>query len=233
MRRWVAVAVGAALVVVLVTAGLAVAWWDHDGDDRGPGMMTTSSQHRGYGSLRGPMHGGMPGTTHGGGMHGWGGWTHGGMHGGMFGGMHAVVRSEHGYLVEMVAHHEEAIAAAGELSRSERPEMRALGRSIVAGQSAEVEQMRAWLARWYPDRPTTTDYRPMMRDLDGLSGDRLDRTFLEDMVGHHMAAVMMSQQLLARELADHAQVAALARSISRSQHREIFTMRQWLWEWFG
>ena len=147
--------------------------------------------------------------------------------------MHAVVRSEHGYLVEMVAHHEEAIAAARELSRSDRPEMRALGRSIVAGQSAQVEQMRAWLARWYPDRPTTTDYRPMMRDLDGLSGDRLDRAFLEDMIGHHMAAVMMSQQLLARGLADHPQVAALARSISRSQHAEIVTMREWLWEWFG
>ena len=36
----------------------------------------------------------------------------------------------------------------------------------------------------------------MMRDLSGLSGDRLDRTFLEDMIGHHMAAVTMSQRLL-------------------------------------
>ena len=229
MRRWVAIATGAALVLVLVTAGLAiaaVAWWDHDGDDWGPGMMTTSQDRGPAGSGRGPMmHGRALGGTH--------GWTHGGMHGGMYAGMHVVVRSEPGYLVEMIAHHEEAITAARELSRSDRPEMRELGRSIVAGQSAEVEQMRGWLARWYPDYSTTTDYEPMMRDLEGLSGDQLDRVFLEDMIGHHMAAVMMSQQLLARDLAEHPEVAALARSISRSQHREILTMRRWLWEWFG
>jgi uncharacterized protein (DUF305 family) len=229
MRRWVAIATGAALVLVLVTAGLAiaaVAWWDHDGDDWGPGMMTTSQDRGPAGSGRGPMmHGRALGGTH--------GWTHGGMRGGMYAGMHLVVRSEPGYLVEMIAHHEEAITAARELSRSDRPEMRELGRSIVAGQSAEVEQMRGWLARWYPDYSTTTDYEPMMRDLEGLSGDQLDRVFLEDMIGHHMAAVMMSQQLLARDLAEHPEVAALARSISRSQHREILTTRQWLWEWFG
>jgi uncharacterized protein (DUF305 family) len=240
VKRSVAVAVGAALVVVLVTAGLAVAWWDHDGDhdgdDRGPGMMSTTSQDRGTSGFRGG--GAMYGSGQG--MHGWtaggvrgrmAGGMPGGMYGGM-GGMHVVVRSEYGYLVKMIAHHEEAIAAARELARSDRPQMRRLGRSIVAGQGAQVVRMQAWLAEWYPDRPTTTDYRPMMRDLQGLSGDRLDRVFLEDMIGHHMAAVMMSQQLLARDLADHAEVAALARSISVSQRREIMTMRRWLWQWF-
>jgi uncharacterized protein (DUF305 family) len=73
----------------------------------------------------------------------------------------------------------------------------------------------------------------MMRDLEGLSGDELDRVFLEDMIGHHMAAVMMSQQLVVRGLAEHEDVEELARSISTSQHAEILTMRGWLWEWFG
>jgi len=73
----------------------------------------------------------------------------------------------------------------------------------------------------------------MMRDLDDLTGDDLDRVFLEDMIGHHMAAVMMSQQLVVRDLAVHEDVEDLARSISSSQHAEILTMRAWLWEWFG
>ena len=219
MKRSVAVAVGAALVVVLVTAGLAVAWWAHDDGDWGPGMMSTASQDRdpdgfprGPSMRGGPMQGGM-------------------MHGG--GGMHVVVRSEHAFLVEMIAHHEEAIDAARELSRSDRAEMRELGRSIVEGQTAEVEQMRAWLAQWYPDRSATADYEPMMRDLEGLTGDRLDRVFLEDMIGHHMAAVMMSQQLVGRGLAEPPDVETPARSISSSQHAEILTMRRWLWQWFG
>lgn len=233
MKRWVVVALGAALVVVLVTAGLTAVWWTtHDDDDRGPGMMTASSQDRGPG---GSPRGGPGGMPRGGMM---GGGSYGGMYGGMHGmmhggGMHAVVRSEHAFLVEMIAHHEEAIDAAGELSRSDRAEMRELGRSIVEGQTAEVEQMQAWLDEWYPDRDHSTDYEPMMRDLEGLSGDELDRVFLEDMIGHHMAAVMMSQQLVVRDLAEHEEVETLARSIADSQHDEMFTMRRWLWQWFG
>lgn len=74
--------------------------------------------------------------------------------------------------------------------------MRALGARIVSSQTTQVEQMEAWLDQWYADEPADTAYEPMRRDLSGLSGDRLDRTFLEDMIGHHMAAVTMSQRLL-------------------------------------
>ena len=53
------------------------------------------------------------------------------------------------------------------------------------------------------------------------------------MVGHHMAAVMMSQQLLVRGVADHDEVEQLARTIRDEQHAEIFQMQQWLGDWFG
>ena len=36
-----------------------------------------------------------------------------------------------------------------------------------------------------------------------------------------------------RDLAEHGEVETLARSIASSQHDEMFTMRRWLWEWFG
>jgi uncharacterized protein (DUF305 family) len=145
---------------------------------------------------------------------------------------HASVDNEHAFLVEMIAHHEEAIDAAGELARSERPEMRAFGLRIIESQSAQVEQMQAWLDEWYADRSDEVDYDPMMRDLDDLSGDELDETFLTDMIGHHMAAVMMSQQLLMRDLADHAAVDRLAEDIRNEQSREIAMMQRWLRDWF-
>lgn len=140
---------------------------------------------------------------------------------------------EAGFLREMVAHHDEAIEMAGELARSERPAMRALGARIVTSQTAQVEQMEAWLDEWYADEPAATAYEPMMRDLSGLSGDRLDRTFLEDMVGHHMAAVMMSQRLLVHGGAEHDEVADLARTIRTEQVREIRWMSERLSTWFG
>ena len=141
------------------------------------------------------------------------------------------VADEPAYLAEMVAHHREAVAAAGELARSDRPEMREFAESIVTTQSAQIDQMTSWLTEWYPDQPAADDYDPMMRDLAGLSGDELDRAFLEDMITHHMAAVMMSQHLLVRGT-EHEEVTELARSIRDDQHAEIIQMQQWLAEWY-
>jgi len=141
--------------------------------------------------------------------------------------------SEHAYLAEMVAHHEEAVAAAAQLQRSQRPAMRDFGAAIMASQSAQIDQMKQWLTDWYPDRSGWIAYQPMMRDLTGLSGDRLDLVFLQDMVWHHMGAVMLSQQLLLRGAADHEQVEALAETIRDEQHVEIFQMQRWLREWFA
>ncbi len=144
-----------------------------------------------------------------------------------------VAHDEFSYLTHMVAHHQEAVDGSRQLARSERPQMRAFGRRIVASQSAQIDQMKSWLTDWYPSRATDVAYQPMMRDLSGLSGDQLDRAFLQDMLGHHMAAVMMSQQLLARGSVDHPQVEILARTIRDDQHAEIFQMRRWFTAWFG
>jgi uncharacterized protein (DUF305 family) len=141
--------------------------------------------------------------------------------------------SELAYLRHMVAHHEEAVDAARALARSERPPMRRFGLSIIATQSEQIQLMRGWLASWYPSADTATPYRPMMRDLSGLSGDQLDRAFLQDMVVHHMAAVMMSQHLLAGGASEHRAVTDLARTIRDEQRAEILWMRVRLGSWFG
>ena len=188
MRRMMTVV--AAVVVVLLGAGITGMALAHSDDPTGWGRHPMSTS----GSVGGSMMG------------------------------HARTDDEAGYLSEMVAHHREAILAAGELSRSDRPEMRALGRRIVADQSAQVELMEGWLAEWYADEPEAA-YEPMMRNLAGLHGDALDRAFLEDMIGHHMAAVMQSQQLLVRGLTEHEEVADLARSIRDAQVGEIRWMR--------
>jgi uncharacterized protein (DUF305 family) len=223
MRSAIVAAVAAAALVG-AGAGAAVT---ANGDDGWWHPMMSNGQPRGdVGWHMGGYSGGHMGGP-GGHMGGPGG------HMGGFGaGHHVLAASEQEYLAEMVAHHEEAIDMAGELRRSDRATMRDFGQQIIESQSAQVTQMRAWLAEWYPDEPTDVDYEPMMRDLSGLSGDRLDRTFLEDMIGHHMAAVMMSQHLLASRLVEHDQVADLADDIRDEQHAEIFRMRTWLRDWF-
>lgn len=204
-RTWLIVAVAAAVVLVVTTTAAAVMTLDRGYDSAPSGQAATS---RSGSSSAGP---GTP----------WA-WMHGGQ-----------VRDEADYLSRMVAHHQEAVTAAEQLRRSDRPPLRAFGAEIVRTQSAQIDQMQAWLDRWYPDQPADTGYRPMMRNLTDLSGAALDRAFLRDMTLHHMAAVMMSQQLLARGLATHPPVADLARTIRDQQHAEIFRMQRWLHAWYG
>ncbi|MFI9847732.1 DUF305 domain-containing protein [Nonomuraea sp. NPDC051941] len=143
------------------------------------------------------------------------------------------VTDEAGYLARMVAHDQEAVTAARQLRRSDRPQMRALGASIIARQSADIATMRAWLDKWYPGRSRmATGYQPMIRDLSELSGDALDNAFLLDMIPHHMAAVSMSQQLLMSGRATHAETARFAVRMRDARHAEMFRMQRYLAHWF-
>ncbi|MFI9847000.1 DUF305 domain-containing protein [Nonomuraea sp. NPDC051941] len=146
--------------------------------------------------------------------------------------MHPIT-SEYDYLSQMVPHHEDAITAARQLQRSERPEMRRLGQSIVTTQTAEVGKMRGWLERWYRQSPTPSPSATTMPDLSALSGDQLDKTFLQHMIPHHMMAIMMSQQLLMHGEAQHSEVAGFARTVRNDQWAEVRTMRRYLVQWFG
>jgi uncharacterized protein (DUF305 family) len=151
---------------------------------------------------------------------------------GIMGSMNVFVDSEYEFLVHMIPHHEEAVATAIYLREyTTRPEMKRFAEDIIKTQSAEIELMTDWLETWYTNEQHSVDYQPMMRNLENLQGNALDRAFLEDMIPHHMVAVMMSQQLLSQGLAEHEQVAVLGSNIRDSQRDEIHMMMQWLASW--
>ncbi len=154
---------------------------------------------------------------------------------GMMREVHAMadVESELDYMIRMIPHHQEAVDSARVLrERTERSEMRGFAEEIITTQTREIRQMESWLARWYPEHDREFDYQPMMRDYSGLSGNQLDLAFLQDMIPHHMAAVMMSEQLLSQVNVEHGELEELAESIRTTQTREIRQMSLWMGEWF-
>lgn len=59
-------------------------------------------------------------------------------------------RLEVAFLLLMIPHHQGAITMAEQvLERAQREEVRRLAQEIIAAQSAEIDQMNAWLAAWY------------------------------------------------------------------------------------
>lgn len=153
-----------------------------------------------------------------------------------------VIGSEFEYLSQMIPHHQEAIDTAKRVLEygdspegrlTQRPELREFLQNIIEVQTAEIEQMQVWLDQWYPGQTSTQTYAPMMRDLSQLEGEELEQAFLEDMIMHHMGAVMMSQILLNHDLVKHNEVIPFAQQIATSQRQEIHQMHAWLQDWFN
>jgi uncharacterized protein (DUF305 family) len=139
-------------------------------------------------------------------------------------GMNSITERE--FIQGMIPHHEEAVDTAKQvLSRGgSTEEVRDLAQNIILAQEAEITNMKAWYRTWYgEDYKDDGKYQPMMQDLTPLSGAELDEVFLEDMIMHHMGALMMAQHVAGN--IEHTEIRTLAENIAKTQSEEIITMR--------
>lgn len=152
--------------------------------------------------------------------------------GGMMGMDHSMmmVESEREFIEGMIPHHQEAVDTAMEVVErgGSTPEIKALAEGIIIAQEKEIVEMKQWYKDWYgvDYKEESGDYQPMMRELGGLSGAALDKRFLEDMIMHHMGAIMMARSV--QPYIEHQEIADLAKAIIESQSAEIQLMRDFL-----
>lgn len=142
-----------------------------------------------------------------------------------------MVLSEREFIEGMIPHHQEAVDTAKEVIArgGTTPAIQELVSNIVVAQEAEIAEMKEWYQEWYGEEyQDTGDYQPMMRELEGLTGADIDRVFLEDMIMHHMGAIMMARSV--RPYIEHQEIETLADAIEETQSEEIALMRQLLEE---
>jgi len=144
------------------------------------------------------------------------------------------------FIVQMIPHHEGAIAMAKiALERSKRPEIISLANDIIVSQQKEIDDMRSWHKQWFGSAPAEGGMGMMhMAGMEGdidvlktLSGGDFDREFLRQMIPHHEMAIMMVQMLAAGT--ERPEMQQLAENIRVSQSREIDLMRGWLAAWYA
>lgn len=137
------------------------------------------------------------------------------------------VKSEQEFVEGMIPHHQEAVDTAKEVIErgGTTPEIKKLVQDIVVAQEKEIALMKSWYEEWYK-KPYADNgkYEPMMRDLKSLSGKDLDKVFLEDMIMHHMGAIVMAKSV--DPYIEHSEIAELAKNIISSQSLEIQQMQQ-------
>ena len=141
-----------------------------------------------------------------------------------------MVKSERAFLEGMIPHHLEAVETAKEVIArgGSTPEIKKLAEGIVVAQEKEITLMKAWYQSWYGKAYVADpkNYESMMRDLSTLSGASLDKVFLEDMIMHHMGAVMMAQSV--QPYIEHKEITDLTKAIVETQTEEIQLMQNML-----
>lgn len=153
----------------------------------------------------------------------------------------------------MVPHHEGAVAMAEiALERAERPEIKEMAEQILAAQTPEIEQLRAWREEWYGSSDTPSmEVMPMLHDTPGMdmpgmnegqtmdmaaevellrtAPDPFDLAFIDAMIIHHQSAIDAAR--LAEAQATRPEIKELAANIIEGQQREIDQMNEWREAW--
>lgn len=135
------------------------------------------------------------------------------------------VSSEKDFIEKMIPHHQEAVDTAQQVVErgGATPEVKELVENIIVAQEKEITEMKSWYLAWYGEvYQDGGAYVPMMRDLSDLSGAELDRVFLEDMIMHHMGAVMMAEMV--RPYIENQEIENLVQAIVETQTQEIELM---------
>ncbi|MET1012770.1 MAG: DUF305 domain-containing protein [Actinomycetota bacterium] len=152
--------------------------------------------------------------------------------------------AEAGFARDMVVHHAQAVEMSEIVrSRTQDEAIRILATDIALTQQAQIGRFQGWLDAWglpaagggqlmkWMGHPTSGPMPGMAQpedvgSLSTLSPRAMDVRFLQLMIPHHQAAVLMADAIA--ELTDRPEVLALARGIAESQAAEIEYMRELL-----
>ena len=154
--------------------------------------------------------------------------------------------AEAGFARDMATHHAQAVEMAEIVrDRTTDPTIRLLATDIALTQQSQIGRFQGWLDVWGlpptgADDPMTWMGHPTsgpmpgiasaddVASLETLAPREMDVRFLQLMIPHHQAGVLMADAIL--DMTDRPQVRSLARGISGSQAAEIEYLRQLLTE---
>lgn len=96
------------------------------------------------------------------------------------------------YINAMISHHRGAMLLAEQLAQNTtRPEMKTLAQNILADEPKAIAELYSWKKDWYGDTKSVRD--PIVANL-GPAGDTFDLRFLNAIMAHHEAGIVMTKE---------------------------------------
>lgn len=139
------------------------------------------------------------------------------------------ITSEKDFIEKMIPHHQEAVdSSVLLLQKTTNPELIQFLNGVVSLQTKEIQDMQAWYKEWYgSDVVPFAEYQKMMSDFATSTPEEAEQMYIKDMIGHHMGAIQMANDLLALE-PTRTELLEFAEGIIRVQADEISKLQSWL-----
>ena len=146
----------------------------------------------------------------------------------------ATAKFEVDFMTNMIDHHGMAIQMAQMcVQRATHQQLRAMCQNIIAAQSAEIDQMQAWLQSWYGvshEPEMTNGEMQQIERLASLSSARFELTFMEMLIRHHRKAISEAGRCLER--AYQPALRGMCQNIIATQSAELAQLETWLCAWY-
>jgi len=146
------------------------------------------------------------------------------------------------FLDTMIVHHQGAIDMARlAATKAGHDELKNLSKEIITTQQAEIDQMKKMRDERFAGAASAVNNdlvgmkegmaRMDMTKLKSLSGTEFDIEFIDQMVPHHLGALIMSNDAIRKS--ENNDLKILAETILKAQGPEITKMNEWKKAWTG
>lgn len=133
------------------------------------------------------------------------------------------------YINAMISHHRGAMLLAQQLAENTaRPEMKTLAQNILNDEPKAIAELYAWKRDWYGDTKSVRD--PIVAKL-GSSGEKFDLRFLNAIIAHHEAGIVMTQET--RRKSSRAEILDNADAVESFLTNGLKTLQGIRSSWYG
>jgi uncharacterized protein (DUF305 family) len=132
------------------------------------------------------------------------------------------------YLNAMIAHHRGAMLLAEQAEQSQRPEIRSLASAIQKDEPKLIEELYQWKRDWYRD---TREVRDPVRVQIGSYDEKLDLRFLNALIAHHEAGILMTQEI--RMKSSRKEVLDNADAVENFLKTTLVALKEWRKAWYN
>lgn len=132
------------------------------------------------------------------------------------------------YINAMIAHHRGAILLAQQAEKSQRQEIVSLAKEIQVNEPKLISELYSWKKQWYGDVRPVAD--PIVVKL-GNYDDKFDLRFLNALIAHHDAGILMTQEV--RQKSSRTEIINNADAVETFLKTTAVGLKQWRQDWYN